>query len=133
MKKTISVLLALIFVFGMMQMSMVGASAVEDLVPADGNYEVDVYVQEDLPQDIQALILAHFYGITAYDGEQTRNILCTLFGHKNETSVTISITHNVYTTSPKCVQNTYLTYTCTRCGNVETELTGSERVSTCHG
>ena len=79
MKKTLNLLLALVFLFGMMQTALFSASAVENLVPADGEYEVDVYVQPDLPQAIQDRILAHFLGENVPD----RNILCTLFGHKN--------------------------------------------------
>ena len=131
MKRTICILLSLVFVLGIMQVSLFSAAAVEDLVPADGEYEMDVYVQEDLPTEVQAQILAYFYG--GMQNEPKRNILCDLFGHKNTTSTSVTVSHNVYTTSPKCVQNSYITYTCTRCGNVETVLQESRRISTCHG
>jgi hypothetical protein len=63
------------------------------------------------------------------------NILCTLFGHNLTTSTVIEVTHNVYTTSPKCVQKTYDVTTCTRssCDYFEKVLVSSKRISSCHG
>ena len=63
------------------------------------------------------------------------NILCTLFGHDLTTSYVSEVTHNVYTTSPKCVKKTYEVVTCTRssCDYFEKTLISSKRISTCHG
>lgn len=130
MKKVVSVCFACVFMFCAMQMSLLHANAVEDLAPQDGEYEITVYVQQDLPEEVQQLILAHF------NGEQTvepRNLICSLLGHNNTTSTTSTVIHNAYPSSPKCVRNTYTTYTCSRCGNVEKELTQSTRISSCHG
>lgn len=88
---------------------------------------------DELSPEVRAKILAYMFGEEDSEPEQDRNILCTLFGHNYETTISYTVTHNVYTTSPKCVKKTYTTYTCSRCGHVETELTKTERISTCHG
>lgn len=130
MKKFISLCFVCVFMFAAMQMSLLHASAVEDLVPPDGDYEVTIYIQQDLPEEVQQRILAHFNG---EETAQPRNVTCDLFGHSNTTSTATKIFHNVYPTSPKCVKNIYNVYTCTRCGNVEEELVSSTRISSCHG
>ena len=49
MKKIVSLCFVCVFMFAAMQMSLLHASAVEDLVPPDGDYEVTIYIQQDLP------------------------------------------------------------------------------------
>lgn len=131
MKKIVSLILALTFLIGVMQIAVSAQDS--SPAPACGEYEVEVFVPEDLSVEVRAKILAHMFGEEDSDPVQERNIICTLFGHSNETTVSYTVTHNVYSTSPKCVQKTYTTYTCTRCGHTETELTSSIRISTCHG
>lgn len=133
MKKIGSIILVLAFLIGMMQMVVTAQDNVEDYTSIGSDCEVDVYIPEDISPEVRAKILAYMFGEGNTDPEQDRNILCTLFGHSFETTTTYAVTHNVYTTSPKCVRNTYKTNTCTRCGYVETELVRSERISTCHG
>lgn len=69
--------------------------------------------------------------------ENTTNssLLCILFGHSIETYSALETIHNVYTTSPKCVENTYLIEYCTRssCDYFESTLTYTHRIATCHG
>lgn len=131
MKKIGSLILVLTFLIGVLQITVSAQDSVS--TPACGKCEVEVFIPEDLSPELRAKILANMFGETDSKPEQDRNIICTLFGHSNETTITYSVTHNVYSTSPKCVQDTYTTYTCTRCGHVETELTSSVRISTCHG
>ena len=63
------------------------------------------------------------------------NILCVLFGHSIENITVLETIHNVYTTSPKCVENTYDVDHCTRsnCDYIVKTLLYSIRISTCHG
>lgn len=58
-----------------------------------------------------------------------------LFGHNLTTSYVTEVTHNAYTTSPKCLQNKYQVESCTRssCDYAEKTLLTSTRISTCHG
>ena len=54
----------------------------------------------------------------------TYGLMCTLFGHKYESSVITAITHRVVDTDPRCLQEAYEVQTCTRC-----EYTISERIN----
>ena len=62
-------------------------------------------------------------------------LLCILFGHNLATTSVLEITHNVYTTSPKCVENEYTCTYCTRdsCDYIVKELIYSGRTAICHG
>lgn len=132
MKRAWSIILVLAFLAGIMQIGAFAEDKVVNLVPENGEYEVQYFIPNDLSPNTQAQILAYMRGEDT-EPNQDRNIICTLFGHDFTTTTTSSVTHNVYTTSPKCVRNTYETRTCTRCGHVETELIDSVRISTCHG
>ena len=132
MKRVWSIILVLAFLAGIMQIGAFAEDKVVNLVPENGEYEVQYFIPNDLSPNTQAQILAYMRGEDT-EPNQDRNIICTLFGHDFTTTTTSSVTHNVYTTSPKCVRNTYETRTCTRCGHVETELIDSVRISTCHG
>lgn len=133
MKKLWSIILVLVFLMGMLQIAASAQGEVKNLVPSNGIYEVHYYIPDELPANVRAQILAFMRGEEETDPIQDRNIICTLFGHNYTTTASTSVTHNVYTTSPKCVRNTYETKTCTRCGHTETELIESVRISTCHG
>ena len=63
------------------------------------------------------------------------SIFCTLFGHSIKTATAVEVTHNAYTTSPKCLQKTYRVETCERnnCDYYVKTLISSKRISTCHG
>lgn len=69
------------------------------------------------------------------ENEINTNLICTLFGHSIETSIALETIHNAYTTSPKCVQNTYQIDMCTRssCDYIQKTLIDSTRTSLCHG
>lgn len=131
MKRMGSVILVLAFLISIMQIAVSAQDGYP--APACDECEVEVFIPEDLSPEVRAKILANMFGETDSEPEQDRNIICTLFGHDYEITYSYSTSHNVYTTSPKCVRNTYKNSTCTRCGHTETELYKSERISTCHG
>lgn len=134
MKKIGSIILVLAFLMGIMQIAVSAQGGVNETVPTCSCCEVDYSIPEDFSPELRAQVLAVMFGTEEDEPEQDRNILCTLFGHKYEdVGDSISIVHNVYTTSPKCVKNVYTTFTCSRCGDTKTELTSSTRISTCHG
>ena len=133
MKKIISFVLVLTLLFGAVQFFGLTAGAEEKMVLIGEKDNVEVFVPEGLSPVVKAYIYEYYFGDDAQQNEQDRNILCTLFGHNYTVTTSVSVTHNVYTTSPKCVRNTYETKTCTRCGHVETELVSSTRISSCHG
>lgn len=95
------------------------------------------YLTEDDAQKIADYIV---YGIMPASPIEPGNILntpllCILFGHSIETSIAIETIHNVYTTSPKCVENKYSVEVCTRssCDYFESTLIYSHRIALCHG
>ena len=133
MKKIISFMLVLTLLVGAVQLFGITAGAEENLVLIGETDNMEVFVPDGLSPAVQAHILAHFLGGDAQKEEQDRNVLCTLFGHNYTVTTSTTVTHNVYTTSPKCVMNTYETKTCTRCGHTEKTLLSSTRISTCHG
>ena len=67
--------------------------------------------------------------------EMNSSLLCIIFGHSIETYSATEVIHNVYTTSPKCVENYYSVEYCTResCDYFQKTLTHSYRISECHG
>ena len=77
--------------------------------------------------------LAHMLASGSY-GEQdiaTYNLLCTLFGHKTQTSGATTITHCVEPEDPRCLQETFAVTTCTRCDETSVERTGFRLISCC--
>lgn len=127
MKKTISLCLILTFIVGILQIA-VYAEGVMSTTPRSHN--ITVYLPEDLPQDIQDKIYAHFYGLEI-PGDDQDNILCTLFGHKlTETTATV-VTHSVYTNAPRCLREDYNISACSRCDYTSQELIASHRIY-CH-
>lgn len=133
MKKVISFVLVLTLLFGAVQLFGITAGAEDGMVLIGEKDNMEVYVPDGLSPAVQAHILAHIFGEDSQKEEQDRNVICTLFGHNYTEAISVTVTHNVYTTSPKCVQKTLKTKTCTRCGYTETEVLSSVRISTCHG
>ncbi len=127
MKRIISLCLVFTFVVGILQIS---AHADGEMPVTPSSHNITVYYPEDLPQDIQDKILAHFYGLEA-PGDDQENILCTLFGHKLTETTTTVITHNVYANAPRCLREDYNLSVCSRCDYVNQELIASHRIY-CH-
>ncbi len=73
-------------------------------------------------------------GYSNHSGVETYGLAC-LFGHSLTTTYATEITHNAYTTSPKCLSNYYKVETCTRssCDYVKKSLVSSTRTAKCHG
>ena len=143
MKKTISIVLII-------STLLVGASSfvyADDLTNLNTMvfYYPDKEITVENPDGLDYETMKYIADSIAY-GEQVQlenpshiampaNILCTLFGHNLTTSYVSEVTHNVYTTSPKCVKKTYEVIPCTRssCDYFEKNLISSARISSCHG
>ena len=75
--------------------------------------------------------------ITQYllTGEQplSRNIICDLLGHNMSLSGTglKVISHRVRSTNPRCLEETYDVYTCSRCSHISSTLIGRSPMSCC--
>ncbi len=58
-------------------------------------------------------------------GATTYGLTCTLFGHKLESEIVVTIEHKVYPTSPRCLRTVYEVFHCTRCDYVESNFVSS--------
>ncbi len=75
-------------------------------------------------------IINHFFGVREQQ-VTSRNIICSAFGHDYDTTITTITRHNVYSSYPKCVKDTYEVSVCSRCDHSETVLLNSIRVGCC--
>ena len=106
----------------------------------DNGKEITVYNSE--LSYMEKKIIADYFAYndlpdrSLYAGNNIESsLLCTLFGHSLSTTYVNEVTHNVYPTSPKCVDNLYKCEYCTRssCDYINTTLISSVRTSACHG
>lgn len=100
---------------------------------------VEVIVEDTngLPYEQIKRIADHIAGEEIEDEADhlTLNPQCAAGNHDLISTKVTRITHNVYTTSYKCVANYYFVYTCQRIGcfyEIE-EFDSSKRIDTCHG
>ena len=61
----------------------------------------------------------------------TYGLMCTLFGHKYESSVVTAITHRVADTDPRCLQEMFEVQTCSRCEDTVVERINYHYISCC--
>lgn len=61
----------------------------------------------------------------------TYNLWCTLFGHSYEVGSVTTITHRVNSYQPRCFEETFLIYKCTRCGYTEVERISFGYITCC--
>ena len=61
----------------------------------------------------------------------TYGLWCTLFGHTYETHSATKITHCVYETDPRCLEEIYDVQVCSRCENTISEVVGKAYISCC--
>lgn len=65
------------------------------------------------------------------DDEISTLSFCWLFGHNLTSSTSIVITHELNTTSPRCLKEVYNVTTCSKCDYMEKELISSYFIQ-CH-
>lgn len=97
--------------------------------------EKEIIVENsDLSYDEKKVVADYVAEVAPESDVSTCGILC-IFGHKLTTSTVTEITHNAYSTTPKCLQSIYQVESCTRdsCDYIEKTLISSRRISTCHG
>ncbi len=129
MRKSISVLLSVLFAFSML---VIPTSAEEGVyVYTENGYDITVYTEGLEEHQIENIILCLTSEDPTDEGISTYNLICDVFGHKIEDSKSVSVYHNVYDEAPHCMQLTYLMHTCTRCDHATAEVVQNIRVS-CH-
>ena len=130
MKKFLAVILAITSVFSLATFSASAENTDENTViitKGDTDFIFEAGVSEDLMNSfIYAIETEH-----DCDDAATYGLMCTLFGHKLETTTAHTITHNARTSAPRCLKRTYSVETCSRCDYSNSTLLDSTYISCC--
>lgn len=101
-----------------------------DTIVGTQNYNIifaeDSCFSEQEQEEIKKLII----GDTS-DAVATYNLLCTLFGHTNQTEYVTAIRHKEYDAEPRCIEEIYEVEVCTRCSEVKTKLISQSSTFCC--
>ena len=129
MKKFIALILAVASVFSLATFNVSAETETENSVVIS-NDNVDFVFEAGVSEDH---IHSFVQSFETHDGEDaaTYGLICTLFGHKIESSTAYTITHKASSTDPRCLQRYYYVETCTRCDYTAKELISSEYISCC--
>lgn len=128
MKKIISILMAVLMIFSVMSISVSAENAAETVVvTVDG---IDFIFDANTTEEFRSKFIEDYFN-PGGDGAAAYGLTCTLLGHKLETSTVETITHKVRTTAPRCLEETHLVETCTRCDYVTRTTINSEYISCC--
>lgn len=131
MKKFLALILALTSVFSLATFSASAESSDENttvIIKGDVEYIFEADASEDL---INSFIESCENEEHTHEGTSTYGILCTLLGHKLESSTVQTITHNARTTAPRCLKKIYTVETCSRCDYSTKTLTNSLYIYCC--
>ena len=115
MKKLLAIILAAASVFSLATFSASAETSDENtivIVRGDVEYIFEADASEDL---INSFIESCENEEHNHEETSTYGILCTLLGHKLESSTVQTITHNARTSAPRCLRKTYTVETCSRC------------------
>lgn len=113
-KKILALILALCTI---LSLSIIPVGATEE----HNHDEIEVIVlNEDISEEAKEKIIAYYMNgehehESTDDDAATYGIICSVLGHKIETSTTYTITHKARTTAPRCLKKTYNHEVCTRC------------------
>lgn len=125
-KKIITIFVAIALLFAL----CVNASASSSQYIFEvGNVTVMLDPDNTLSERAKTNIVNYLTGNES--GIATRSILCSVFGHKFETSTASRILHRVNTTAPRCKKETFEIETCTRCDYSSATLVSYEYIFCC--
>lgn len=132
MKKILAIILTVASVFSVMSFTASAEETTEDVIVITRG-DVDYIFEAGVSQDhIDSFILLCEEDIDCTCEEtSTYNVICTLFGHKLETSTASTVTHKARTTAPRCLKKTYTVESCTRCDYSTKTLKNSQYISCC--
>ena len=131
MKKVLAFILAIASVFSLATFSTSAENAVENTVVVtrgDIDFVFEAGVSEDL---MNSFIYSVETDCDDCEDTATYGLMCTLFGHKIESSTAYTITHKASATAPRCLKNTYSVEACTRCDYTSKTLLSSKYISCC--
>lgn len=129
MKKIIALMMVVVSLFSIMSIS-VFAEDVADIVTVTVN-DTEFIFNADTTEEFRNNFIAYYFNGATEDEAEIYGLTCTLFGHKMEYETVIAVQHNVYATAPKCVENTYSSEICTRCGYNNYSLVASRVIFCC--
>ena len=123
-------LLSLILAIAMFScMFTIPANAAE--TTADEHIEI-IIVNPNISEETKAKAITFYTnGGEEQDGIATYGLTCTLLGHKIESSTVYKITHEVRSTSPRCLKKTYNYDACTRCDYEKSTLVSNMYIVCC--
>lgn len=129
MKKTIALIMVVVSLFSVMSISVCAEDASDNTVTVTVNETEFIFVA-DTTEDFRDKAISHYFSGDDEDSA-TYGLMCTLFGHKLESSVIVAITHKVRATAPRCLRETYDTEACTRCDYTNAVLISVSYVGCC--
>lgn len=129
MKKIISIILVIATLFGLTSISVCAEDTAEATVTITVN-DVEFVFDADTTEEFRNRFIEHYFA-PEDDGAATYGLMCTLFGHKLESSVVTTVTHKVRTTAPRCLSQKYNAEACTRCDYSTKTLIDSTYISCC--
>lgn len=102
------------------------------------NEDIEIVIlNEDISEETKAKIYAYYSDPdhnheNTDDGATTYGLVCSVIGHKIESSTTYTIQHKARATAPRCLKKSYLYEVCTRCDDYETStLITSKYINCC--
>ncbi len=128
MKKVISFVMAVCLMFSVAVIA--SATSGNENIFYYGETEITVE-GNDLTYEEMKEIADFVAGVDNSEHVAPVGLLCSIFGHKITESTVIEITHNVYSTAPRCVEKQYMVKSCSRCDYIVKTLLNSYRVN-CH-
>ena len=129
MKRIIALIMAVVSLFCVMSVSAGAQGAEEGTVTVTVNETVFIFDSETTEDFRDKFIVNYFNGED--DGATNYGLICTLFGHKIETTSVTTVTHNASATAPRCRRDTYSVDNCTRCDYTKSTLKSSHYIACC--
>lgn len=129
-KKLLAIALALTTLFTIFIMP-VGATEEQT------NEDIEIVIMnDDISEETKAKIYAYYSDPdhnheNTDDGAATYGLICTVIGHKIETSTTYTIQHKARATAPRCLKKSYKYEACTRCDYEKSTLITTAYINCC--
>lgn len=131
MKKIVALILAVVCTFSAMTVSAfaVAEETAETVVVTVG--DTQFIFDKNTTEEFRNSFIEDYTNPGSDDGAATYGLMCTLFGHKYESTVITTITHKARATNPRCLRNTYNREVCSRCDHTQDTLLESIYITCC--
>lgn len=129
MKKIIAIIMVIVSIFSVMSITVNAEQENTNTITVTVN-KTEFIFDADTTEDFRNKAIVHHFNQGDEDAT-TYGLMCTLFGHKLESSVITTITHKVRATAPRCLRETYDTEACTRCDYTNAVLLSAKYIGCC--